>query len=208
MLRVILAAVVLMPLCAQAQNATPDPVTLPARDAHQNLLIAADPYLGAQRYKGVFGKKSPYDAGILAIDVYFRNDNDVPIRVRQEAIQLVFSPPGGNRQHLESLSPEEVVDRTLLKPRNPQARFPLPSGGTRAGRNKEWFDMVSTVRTVALGTDILPPHNTTHGFIFFDLDHDFDSVHNSQLYIPDLTFMTDRKALFFFEIDLGDARAK
>ena len=62
------------------------------------------------------------------------------------------------------------------------------------------------LRSVALGTDILPPHATTHGFLFFDLNHDVDAIHNSHLYVPDLAFMTDNKALFFFEIDLADAR--
>src|SRR5713101_6299554 len=55
-----------------------DPASLPARDSHEGLLIAADPYQDATRYKTRFGKKNPYDAGILAIEVYFRNDNDKP----------------------------------------------------------------------------------------------------------------------------------
>jgi hypothetical protein len=65
--------------------------------------------------------------------------------------------------------------------------------------------MTTTLRSVALGTDVLPPHATTHGFLFFDLNHDFSAIRNAHLYIPDLAFMTDNKALFFFEIDLADA---
>ena len=68
--------------------------------------------------------------------------------------------------------------------------------------------MVTSIRSVALGTDVLPPRATTHGFIFFDLNHDFDAIRYAHLYIPDLVFMTDQKALFFFEIDLGDAPLK
>jgi hypothetical protein len=68
--------------------------------------------------------------------------------------------------------------------------------------------MTTTLRSVALGTDVLPPHATTHGFLFFDLNHDFSAIHNSHLYIPDLSFMTDKKALFFFEIDLGETAAR
>ena len=63
--------------------------------------------------------------------------------------------------------------------------------------------MATTLRSIALGTDVLPPHATTHGFLFFDLNHEFDAIRHSQVYIPDLTFMTDNKVLFFFEIDLG-----
>ena len=66
--------------------------------------------------------------------------------------------------------------------------------------------MTTTLHSVALGTDVLPPHATTHGFLFFDLNHEFDAIRYSKLYIPDLAFMEDNKALFFFEIDLSAAR--
>jgi hypothetical protein len=65
--------------------------------------------------------------------------------------------------------------------------------------------MVDLLRTVVLGTDVLPPHATTHGIFFFDVNHDFDAVRDSQLYVPDLIYMTDHKALFYFEVDLGEA---
>jgi hypothetical protein len=68
--------------------------------------------------------------------------------------------------------------------------------------------MVITLRSVALGTAVLPPRATTHGFLFFDLNHDFDAIRHSHVYIPDLAFMGSNKALFFFEIDLGVTRSK
>jgi hypothetical protein len=48
-------------------NASIDPATLPARDVHQGLLIAVNPYTSAEQYKARFGKRTPYDGGILAI---------------------------------------------------------------------------------------------------------------------------------------------
>jgi len=198
----------LCPLGALAQSAPPDPMSLSTRDAHQNLTIVADPYLKVSRYKKeIFGKDSFYAAGIVAIDVYFKNDNDSPIRLNPDTIQMVISQPGQERQRLDALSPEEVADRTLLKAEsNIRAHrpFPFPSGSSGSGRSKDWVSMTTTLHAVALGTDILPPHATTHGFLFFDMNHDFDAVRNSHIYIPDLAFMTDKKALFFFEIDLAN----
>ena len=209
MLRTILAIVLLFPLGALAQSAPPDPMSLRTRDAHQNLTIVADPYLKAERYtKEVFGKDSPYAAGIIAINVYFRNDNNVPIRLNPETIQLVISQPGQERQRLGPLSPEDVADRTLLTANaNVRVRrpFPFPGSSSTTGHSKNWTEMTTALRSVALGTDVLPPHATTHGFLFFDMNHEFGAIRNSHLYIPDLAFMTDNKALFFFEIDLGDA---
>ena len=198
--------VLLLPLGAFAQSAQTDPLTLRTRDSHDDLLIVADPYISADRYKGPFGKKSPYEAGIVAIDVYFRNDNNKPVRLNLGTIRLIVSPPGVDRQQLGPLAAEDVADRTLLKAdANPSARrpFPFPGSVTSTGKGKAWQEMVTMLHSVALGTDVLPPHATIHGFLFFDLNHDFDAVRQSHLYIPDLSFMTDNKALFFFEIDLA-----
>jgi len=206
MLYRLLAIMVLSPLALLAQSAPVNPLTLPAQDRHEELLIAADPYISADRYdKDRFGKKSPYQAGIIAIDVYFRNDNDAPIRLNLNSIRLVVAPPDMERQQLEALSAEEVTDRTILDARaNPTVRrLPLPLPSAKSGKGKAWDEMATTLRSVALSTDILPPHATTHGFVFFDLDHQFNAMRHSQLYIPDLAFMTNHKALFFFEIELG-----
>lgn len=211
MLRVILTIVMLSPLGAFAQSAppAPDPTSLQTRDAHQDLTIIADPYLKAERYKKeVFGKNSPYPAGIVAIDVYFRNDSDAPIRFNPDTIQLVISSPGQDRQRLGLLSPEDVADRTLLTANSnirAHRQFPFPGSSSSSGHSKDWTEMTATLHSVALSTDILPPHATTHGFMFFDLNHDFGAIRYSHLYIPDLSFMTDKKALFFFEIDLAQA---
>jgi hypothetical protein len=213
MLRAILAVALLFPLGALSQTAPPDPLSVHPHDAHQDLAIAADPYINGERYKkDVFGKNSFYAAGIIAIDVYFRNDNNAPIRLNQGTIQLVISQPGQERQRLGAISPEEVADRTLLTAgSNVRARRPFPFPGSPSitpPHNKEWSEMTTTLRAVALGTDLLPPHATTHGFIFFDMNHDFGAIHYAHLYIPDLAFMGDNKALFFFEIDLADSSSK
>lgn len=207
----ILAMTILCPLSLLAQTAPVNPLTLPAHQTHQDLLIAADPYISADRYdKERFGKKSLHEAGIVAIEVYFRNDNDAPIRLNLGTLRLVVSPPDGQRQQLEALSAEEATDRTLLKahanPSVPRLSLPIPGG--RSGRGKAWDEMAATLRSIALSSDVLPPHATTHGFLFFDLNHEFDAIRHSQLYIPDLSFMTNHKALFFFEIDLGNMPAK
>jgi len=209
MLRTILVIAMLLPLGARAQTAPPDPMSLITRDAHQGLTIVADPFLKAERYKKeIFGKDSFYAAGIVAIDVYFRNDNNSPIRLNPDTIELVISQPGQDRQRLGALSPEDVADRTLLKAhsniRAPRP-FPIPGASSGSGHSKDWVQMTTTLHSVALGTDLLQPHATTHGFLFFDLNHDFGAIHNAHLYIPDLSFMIDKKALFFFEIDLADA---
>src|SRR6266849_130683 len=90
-----------------------DPASLPAHDAHDGLLIAADPYTDPTQYKARFGKKNPYEAGILAMDVYFRNDTDKPIRIDLESIRLPLAPPRVPRDGFESLCLLSVCRRSL-----------------------------------------------------------------------------------------------
>ena len=204
----IIASLLLFPVGAVAQSAPADPMALKTRDTHQDLTIVADPYVTSERYTAQFGKNSPFPAGIAAIDVYFKNDGNAPIRIDLNTIRLVASLPGAERQQLEPLSPEEVTDRALLKAdANPKMKrpFPFPSSGG-GGKSKAWNEMDTLLRSIAVSSDILPPHATTHGFLFFDVNHDFNAIRYTHLYIPDLSFMTDKKALFFFEIDLGTGR--
>ena len=89
----------------------PDPMSLRTRDAHQDLTIVADPYLRGSRYsKDLFGKNSFYNAGIIAIDVYFRNDNNAPIRLnlatdRTGDFSARPGPPAVGRRFLPKMLP-------------------------------------------------------------------------------------------------------
>jgi hypothetical protein len=189
-----------------ATAAPPDPASLPARDSHQGLLVAADPFTSADRYREKFGKHTPYEGGIIAIDLFFRNDNDSPIRINLKTMQLQVAAPGQSRQRLEPLSPEDVADRVLAKPKDPTPRFPVPRvGAPRSPHNKDWEEFAADVRAAALNTDLLPPHATTHGLVYFDIDRHYDWISSARVEVPDLAFMNDPKPLFFFEIDLGPA---
>src|ERR1700687_2502618 len=161
MLYRLLALTLLLPLGGFAQTAPVDPLTLPTHDTHQNLTVAADPYISADRYtKAIFGKTSPYEAGIFAVNVSFRNDNASPIRVNPNTILLIISVPRQDHEKLLPLTPEEVPDRAILKVKAnlhaPRLPFPLPGGSS--GKGKAWDEMTSVIRSLVLSTDVLPPH--------------------------------------------------
>lgn len=191
-----------------ARTASVDPASLPARDSHQGLLIAADPYITANRYREKFGKHTPYEGGIVAIELFLRNDNDLPVRINLKTMQLLIGAPGQARQRLDPLSSEEVADRVLTKPKpkDPTPRFPVPRiGAPRGKHDKNWEEFAGTLGSAALGTDLLPPHATTRGLVYFDIDGHYDWISNARFEIPDLAFMNDTKPLFFFEIDLASS---
>ena len=192
--------------CAPARAQT-DPASLPAHDSHEKLLVAVQPWLDAATYKDRFGKKNPYDSGIVALDVYFRNDNDSPIKVDLSTVRLIVVQGGDDSQRVEPLSPADVADRVLLNgsAAEPAARPRIPIYNPKGDHDKQWTALSDSVRAASLSSDLIPPHGTVHGCIFFDLGHHFDLLHDSHLYVPDLTFLVNNDVLLFFEVDLAPA---
>jgi hypothetical protein len=191
-----------LPLQAQV-----DPAFLPAHDAHQGVTVAARPMLAEAAYKTQFGSRTPYEAGILALEVFFRNDNDRSIRLNLETIRLLVSRPGQPLQRIEPLSPEEVADRVLLNaPSDPRRRrFPVPVGG-RTGdsdRDKNWQEFVARLRAAGMKSNILGSKTTLSGFLYFDMDRHYDWLADARLDVPDLAFVPGNEALFFFQVDLA-----
>lgn len=204
----VLAILAALAACAPAR-AQIDPASLPAHDAHQNLLIGVQPWLDATRYKDEFGKKNPYLSGIVALDVYFRNDNDYPIHLDLGTIRLVVNPGDDDAQQIEPLSPEQVADDVLLTGDPGATNRPrLPSVIPKGGHDKDWTKLDDALRADSLSVDIVPPHGTVHGCIYFNMDHHFDFLRRSSLYIPDLSFMVSNQVLLFFEVNLAPAAAK
>ncbi len=208
-LRQLTAAVALVISSAGSALAQADPASLPVRDAHEGVLVAANPYQDAARYKTRFGKKNPYDAGILAIEVFFRNDNDKPILVELESIRLLLRPPEGDRQRLSPLAVEDVVDRILNKggpdPSATRRPIPMPGRGPKTGRSKQWVELEKDLRAAAFEMTLLPPRSTTHGFFFFDINHRYDLLRFARLVVSDLSYIHNKQALLYFELDLSAA---
>jgi len=196
-------------LAAGVVGAQTTPVSLPAKDTHDNVTIAADPYQEEARYRERFGKKNPFKVGILAVEVFIRNENDKPIRVNLESVRLMLAIPGAEKQRLRPLTVEDVVDGILnkggQKSNKPRVPLPIPGRGPSTGRGKEWEELETILRSVAYENDILPPRSTVKGIFFFDMDGHYDWVEYARLYVPDLVFLHNQQGLLYFEVDLAPA---
>jgi len=192
----------------QGQSPAPpvDPAKLPAHDDHQGLLVAADPYLTAARSEEQFGKKNPYGAGLLAVDVYIRNNSESPITVNLSTVALEVRPPDERRQKIEALSVEEAAERIVFpSPVNPTiTRVPRPPSHAAVRKNKDVTKLAAALAPRALG-DIVGPHEMIHGFLFFDVAHQFDWIATSSLYLPDVSRINPEEKLLFFDVELGPA---
>lgn len=181
-----------------------DFATLVARDTHQGVTVAADPWMQPEDYKTRFGKKTPYDAGVIAIDIYFHNDGNIPLRVNLDTIRLTLAFEGQPEQDLPPLRPEVVADYVLNQSGAKRSRrLSLPIGGGKP--NKQMNEMTAIIRENQISTDLIPPKGTVNGFLYFDLGGEFDYIKSAKIYVPDLKEMETDKTLFFFDVPLAKA---
>ena len=203
--RIPLVVVGLIGSLADAQQA---PLRTASLESHEGLTISATPWTDAAKYKDKFPKKSPYSAGILAVQVSFRNDSDDSVRVNLSRIRLTVHLDAENTQELPSLSPEELV-QAVLKPggKDPTATrkklpvpVPLPQGG---GKDKNADELQREAQEAGVPTGVVAPHSTVQGLLYFDLQNQFDLLETAHLYVPDLVLMRGNRALTYFDIGLG-----
>jgi hypothetical protein len=189
--------------------ATQQPASLKTASlqSHEGMTITARPWTDAALYKEKFPKKSPYAAGVLALQVAFRNDSDDSVKVNLDRIRLSVLIDEDNRQELAPLTAGELAD-TVLRPaaKDPTQRrlpFPLPASAPKTGKDKNWTTLQTQAQNAAVPTSVVAPHSTVQGLLYFDLQRQFELLNTSHLYIPDIVVMQKNRSLTYFEIDLS-----
>ena len=176
------------------------------KDTHQRFTVSADPYTDPARAKKTFGKADPYRAGILAIDVFFKNDLNVPVHVDLSTIRLDVKDPNGEHSRLPALRAGVVAAR-IAHPKGPSSprphHFPGLPGGNLPGKDSKAQDMDDKLAPLSLQSDVVPPNGTLHGMIFFDIEGHFNLVSRSSLYVPDVKSVASENPMIFFEVPLG-----
>lgn len=174
------------------------------QDQHAGLTVSVDPYSDAHRAKEKFGKSAnPVPAGILPVDVYFKNATAHPMRINLQTVQLEVQS-GSEHQYLDWLTLGQVANMIRHPHGNPGApsarRFPV--GIPLPRKDKKVDSIMDDLKPFALDSNIVPPLGTLHGFLFFDLSHDFSAVQKASLYVPDVFLLPKQTPLMFFEVPL------
>jgi hypothetical protein len=196
-------------LLAVIPGAAQQPATLrtASLESHEGMTITARPWTDAALYKEKFPKKSPYAAGILAIQVAFRNDSDQSIKVNLERILLNVRLSEDNQQGLQPLSSEEAADVIMnpgaSDPTKTRKRFPFPTGGPKIGHDKHWAEVEKSIQEAGVPSSIVAPHSTVQGLLFFNLRSQFDLLSTAHLYVPEVVALEKNHGLLYFEIDLS-----
>jgi hypothetical protein len=195
-------------LAAQPATQQATPARAAIRDSHEGMTIAVEPWTVASQYKERFPKKSPFSKGVIALHVSFRNDTDESIRIDLRHIRLLVQFSEDERQELESLTADDVADTVLLKSsgKDPTARrvpLPIPIGRTPPSRDKNWTEFRDTCQNAAVPSPIVAAHSTMEGLLYFDLRGEVELLQSARLYVPNLTAMSTKQPLSYFDIALG-----
>ena len=195
---------------AQSQQAAA--VRAPIQDSHEGMTIGVDPWTTASRYKERFPKKSPFSKGVIALRVSFRNDSDESIKIDLPHIRLLLQLNEDERQELEPLTAEDVADAVLLKsngkdPTVKRVPLPIPVGKATPSRDKNWTEFRDDCQNAAVPSSVVAAHGAVEGLLYFDLRGDLELLRSARLYVPNLTSMSTKQPLSYFDIPLGSSAA-
>jgi hypothetical protein len=177
-------------------------------DAHEGVTIGVDPWTQASRYKEKFPKKTPFAAGIVALRLSIRNDNDEAVKLNLHRIQLLVQLDADNKQELEALTADDVADAVMLRQngKDPTARrlpIPLPISRPKPTRDKNWEEFHGDCQNAGIPSGVIGAHSTMEGLVYFDLRGEWDLLQTARLYVPDLERMTSKQAISYFDIDFS-----
>jgi hypothetical protein len=210
----VLAGYLIVAAYAGAQNAGNQRASLKTAslETHEGLTISAQPWTDATLYKEKFPKKSPFAAGIVAMQVAFRNDSNESMKVSLNRIRLSFQIDQDNRQELQSLTPAQVADQVLKPggkdPSQSRSKIPLPVSVPHSGKDKHWTELEQQAENAGVPASVIAPHSTVQGLLYFDLQGQFDLLNGARLYVPDVLVMENNRSLTYFEIDLSGPAGK
>jgi len=177
-------------------------------DSHEGVTIGVEPWTQASRYKDKFPKKSPFAAGIVALKLSIRNDNDEAVKLNLHRIRLLVQLDPENRQELESLTADDVADAVLLRQngKDPTVRrlpIPLPINRPKPTRDKNWEEFHGDCQNAGIPSGVIGAHSTMEGLVYFDLRGEWELLQTARLYVPDLQRMTSQQAILYFDIDFS-----
>ena len=142
------------------------------------------------------------------MQISFRNDTDLGVRVDLERIRLLVEISEENRQELLPLTPDDVADTVMLKSngKDPTAKrlpIPIPVTKPKPTRDANWTNFRDACQNAAVPTKIVAAHGTVEGLIYFNLRGEVDLLLTARLYIPNLATMGSNQPISYFDIALG-----
>ncbi len=174
----------------------------PAKQSSQGVTIAVDPLFRDAIAAQVFDKDDLVSKGIMPLAIVVFNDNDFPVRVSSDSIELV---QGEDR--MRPRQPEEFVP-SIFKTSGKRLSIPVPVPRGAIPRGTDLNDPMQDFSQKAFPDRPIPSHSTEAGFLYFSVPQTRELANEllkTTVYIPEVTRLDSGKALMYFEIDLKPA---
>jgi hypothetical protein len=97
------------------------PASLPAHDQHENFTVALTLCAEETCSHQLFGKQNPIHAGLLAVNIYLRNDTDQPLVPGLDDIRLEISSISGARDDSSTPPSDDSGDTSASSAENNSA---------------------------------------------------------------------------------------
>jgi hypothetical protein len=170
--------------------------TYPAHEAHEDVIVAVDPYDTPEKSKAIFGKHDPLKIGILPLYVVITNNSKDAVRMDSLKVELTTA----NRESAGPI-PAAVVSLRAQGKKIPTGMEPR-AGGSPIPRLPRRADTgaISAIVDREFLLRMIPPGETVGGFLFFDTGDVRHPLPGGHLYMTGLTWARTGRELLFFEV--------
>jgi hypothetical protein len=164
----------------------------PSKQTVDKLTVAGIAYDTEEVVKTAFGKVDPNHYGILPVLVVMDYTGDKALYLENMSVRYI-APDGSSIEATPAADVPFVIAPKRPKVGGPPSPIPLPKSGKKNPLNS-W-----ELQGRAFAAKMLPPHQSAHGFFYFNTAH----FNGSQLYITGIREASTGKELFYFEIPLS-----
>jgi len=169
---------------------TPGPAaSYASHQTSEKVTIGVMPYFDDEDTKPVFGKKNPYNYGVLPVLVVIQNDSAKTIKLKD--IKAVWELPDGD--HVDATPAKDV--RFLHPPSRPTA---IPGTAPAIIGHKNPLDTWE-IEGRAFAAEMLPAGKSASGFFYFQSGY----VKGASLLVSGLREADNGRELLYFEIPVA-----
>jgi hypothetical protein len=178
-----------------AAKFSPGPASsYPAKQTNDRVTMAVVPYDTEELAHTAFGKLNPNQYGVLPVLVIIQNDTDQALKL--EHLDAEYT--GVDGRQVEATPADEV--RTLGGTDRPNIQTttnPLP----KLHKHKNPLD-VWEIDGLSFAAKLLPPHESAHGFFYFQTTH----RPGSKFFLSGVKVAATGQDLLYFEIPLENPK--
>jgi hypothetical protein len=165
----------------------------PAKQTNDRVTVAVAAYDNEELAHSAFGKLNPNQYGVLPVLVIIQNDTDQVLKLDH----LTAEYTGVDGRHVEATPADEVQTLGGAERPNVPVGSPIPIHRKHKNPLDVW-----EIDGRSFAAKLLPPHESVHGFFYFQTTH----RPGSKFYLTGIKVAATGQDLFYFEVPLENPK--